>query len=85
MAIDMGVSPDRIDTIRDFEGAKKYKVKTDGDQKGASAEVLADLAEEIASGRLEIPIAGVYQLADVREAYEELEKNHTHGKTVLVP
>jgi len=85
LAIDLGVSPDRIDTIMDFEAAKKYGVKTDGNQKGASAEVLAELAEAIATGRLEIPIAGVYHLADVREAYKELEKRHTHGKIVLVP
>lgn len=85
LAMDLGVSPARIDTIMDFEGAKKYGVKTDGNQKGASAEVLSELAEAIATGRLEIPIAAVYHLADVREAYKELEKRHTHGKIVLVP
>lgn len=82
---ELGVAPDRVDTIIDFEAAKKYNVKTDGNQKGASASVLSELAEQIATGRLEIPIASVYLLEDVRAAYKELEQNHTHGKIVLVP
>jgi NADPH:quinone reductase-like Zn-dependent oxidoreductase len=85
LAINLGVSPDRIDTIIDFGAAKKYGVKTKGNQAGASAEVLSKLAEMIATGRLEIPIARVYQLDKVRDAYRELEQDHTHGKIVLVP
>jgi hypothetical protein len=36
-------------------------------------------------GHLEVPIANVYPLAQVREAYAELERRHTHGKIVLGP
>jgi NADPH:quinone reductase-like Zn-dependent oxidoreductase len=85
LAIKLGVSPERIDTTIDFPAAKKYGVRTDGSQKEAKAEVLAELAGLIATGRLEIPIAKVYHLADVRDAYKELEQHHTHGKIVLVP
>jgi NADPH:quinone reductase-like Zn-dependent oxidoreductase len=85
LAIELGVSPDRIDTIIDFEAAQKYGVKTDGSQAAASAEVLASLAEAMSAGRLEIPIARVYPLAKVRDAYRELEQRHTRGKIVLVP
>ncbi|HEY4109126.1 NADP-dependent oxidoreductase [Puia sp.] len=85
LAIELGVPSERIDTIIDFEAAKKYRVKTDGNQTGAKAEVLAELAELIAAGKLEIPIARVYKLTEVREAYRELEKRHTQGKIVLVP
>ncbi len=85
LAIKLGISPDRIDTIIDFEAAEKYGVKTDGSEEGAKAEVLSALAEQIATGRLEIPIAKVYQLDKVRDAYSELEQHHTHGKIVLVP
>lgn len=85
LAIQLGVSLDRIDTIIDFEAAKKYHVKTDGNSAGANAEVLAELANLVDKGRLEIPIARVYPLDEVREAYRELEKRHTHGKIVLVP
>ena len=37
------------------------------------------------AGRLEIPIARVDPLAEVREAYRELEQRHTRGKIVLEP
>ena len=36
-------------------------------------------------GELEVPIAGVFALDDVRDAYRELEKRHTRGKLVLRP
>jgi NADPH:quinone reductase-like Zn-dependent oxidoreductase len=32
-----------------------------------------------------VPIADVYPLARVREAYTELGRRHTHGKIVLRP
>jgi NADPH:quinone reductase-like Zn-dependent oxidoreductase len=85
LALGLGVVPERIDTIIDFAGAQKHGVKTDGNAEGASAKVLASLAELIEAGRLEIPIAKVYRLADVQEAYRELERRHTLGKIVLVP
>lgn len=85
LAIELGVSPDRIDTIIDLEAARKYGVKSEGNQAAASAEVLASLAEAMSAGRLEIPIARVYPLAKVRDAYRELEQRHTRGKIVLVP
>jgi NADPH:quinone reductase-like Zn-dependent oxidoreductase len=85
LAIELGVSRDRIDTIIDLEAAQKYGVKTEGNQAAASGEVLASLAEAMIAGRLEIPIARVYPLAKVRDAYRELEQRHTRGKIVLVP
>ena len=33
----------------------------------------------------EIPIAKVYHLADIREAYQDLARRRTRGKIVLVP
>ncbi len=44
-----------------------------------------ELAGLIADGHPEVPIANVYPLARVREAYTELERRHTHGKIVLRP
>src|SRR5689334_10499506 len=38
-----------------------------------------------ADGHLEVPIANVYPLEQVREAYTELERRHTRGKIVLRP
>jgi NADPH:quinone reductase-like Zn-dependent oxidoreductase len=85
LAIQLGVKPGRIETIVDFDAAKKYGTRTDGSMEVATAEVLAKLAALIEQGRLEIPIAHVYKLDQVREAFAELEKRHTHGKIVLVP
>ena len=68
-----------------FAAAAKHGVKTEGDSAAANAKVLAELASLIDTGRLEIPIAKVYHLADVREAYQDLAKRHTRGKIVLVP
>jgi NADPH:quinone reductase-like Zn-dependent oxidoreductase len=86
LALALGVAADRIDTIADFAAAGKYGVKTDGGTAaGPGALVLAELAGLIADGYLEMPIANVYPLAQVREAYTELERRHTRGKIVLRP
>jgi NADPH:quinone reductase-like Zn-dependent oxidoreductase len=85
LAIKLGVAPNRIDTIIDFAAAAKYHVKTEGNAAAANAEVLGQLAGLVAAGKLEIPIAKVYPLSKVREAYQELEQRHTRGKIVLEP
>jgi NADPH:quinone reductase-like Zn-dependent oxidoreductase len=85
LALELGVAPDRIDTIIDFGAAAKHGVKTAGNSAAANAKVLAELASLIDAGRLKIPIAKVYPLADVREAYRDLARRHTRGKIVLVP
>ena len=85
LALELGVAPDRIDTIADFSAPAKYGVKADGNAAGASAETLAQLAALIEEGALEVPIAATYPLDQVREAYPELEHNPTRGKIVRVP
>ncbi len=85
LALDLGVSPERIDTIINFAAVERYGVKAEGGSTAASATVLAELADLIARGRLVVPIAKVYPLDDVRDAYQELEGHHTHGKIVLRP
>jgi len=85
LALGLGVAPERIDTIADPGAAQVHGVKTDGSQAGASAAVLAELADLIKTGRLEVPIAAVYPLDEVRDAYQRLEQRHTRGKIVLAP
>jgi NADPH:quinone reductase-like Zn-dependent oxidoreductase len=85
LALDLGVSPDRIDTIINFAAVEKYGVKAEGSGAASSAEVLAELAGLIDKGLLEIPIAKVYPLAEVQDAYRELAQSHTRGKIVLRP
>jgi NADPH:quinone reductase-like Zn-dependent oxidoreductase len=85
LALELGVRPDRIDTIADFAAPAKYGVKLEGNSAAASAEVLGELAAMIGKGQLEIPIAGVYALTDVQAAFQELAHGHTRGKIVLRP
>jgi NADPH:quinone reductase-like Zn-dependent oxidoreductase len=85
LALELGVSPDRIDTIADFAAIEKYGIKADGNAAGARPEVFAELATQLVKGELELPIAATYPLDQVRAAYDELERRHTRGKIVLVP
>ncbi|MER7690368.1 NADP-dependent oxidoreductase [Streptomyces sp. NPDC097610] len=85
LALELGVPRERINTIADFPGAAKHGVKAEGNAAAASADVLRELAALIAGGNLEIPVAGVYRLDEVREAFRELERRHTNGKIVLRP
>ncbi len=85
LALELGVKADRIDTIINFAAAEKYGVKAEGSSAAANAEVLAELVQLVANGRLEVPIAKVYPLAEVQAAFRELEERHTLGKIVLRP
>jgi NADPH:quinone reductase-like Zn-dependent oxidoreductase len=85
LALELGVRPGRINTIIDFAGAEKHDTKAEGNADAANADVLSELATLIADGDLEIPIARVCRLDEVRDAYRELERRHTRGKIVLKP
>lgn len=85
LALELGVNPSRVDTIANFAAVDKYGVKAEGSAAGASAAVLAELADRIAAGQLEVPIAATFPLAQVREAYELLASGHVRGKVVLLP
>jgi NADPH:quinone reductase-like Zn-dependent oxidoreductase len=82
---DLAVPPDRIDTITDFPAVERFGIQSAGGADASSAAVVAELADLIERGELDVPIAGVFALDDVREAYRELEKRHTRGKLVLRP
>lgn len=85
LAIELGIAVDRIDTIINWEAAERYGVKTDGNAAAGTIDVLAELADLAAAGTIEVPIAAVYPLDKVQEAYRELEQRHTRGKIVLHP
>ncbi|GAB2825166.1 NADP-dependent oxidoreductase [Actinoallomurus bryophytorum] len=85
LAVELGVRPARIDTIRDWQAAAKVGARTDGEGAAACAVVLGELARLAARGDLEVPIARTYPLERVRDAFGELERGHTHGKIVLRP
>jgi NADPH:quinone reductase-like Zn-dependent oxidoreductase len=84
LAVDeLGIRPDRIDTIIDFAAVEKFGVKVEGSAAASNAAVLAELAELIAAGELDVPIAQVFPLAQVQDAYRTLADRHTRGKLVL--
>jgi NADPH:quinone reductase len=85
LAVELGVRPERINTIASFAKAAEIGAKTEGSMAGTSPEVLAYLASLIASGRIELPIAATFPLSEVRQAFELVEERHTHGKVVLLP
>ena len=85
LAVDLGIQPDRIETIIAFEKAGELGTKAQGSTDGSSAEVLTEIADLLAAGSIEIPIAAVYPLDQVTDAFAELEQHHTHGKIVLRP
>lgn len=85
LAIELGVERDRIETIIAFQLAEETGVKSEGSAAAANSDVLAELADLVASGNIIVPIAATYPLNEVQAAYEHLEKRHTRGKIVLVP
>lgn len=85
LAIELGLEPQRVNTIIDFAAAGQYGVNTEGNGSGGTTEVLAELAGLVADGRLEVPVARTYPLGRVQDAYRELEHGHTLGKIVLLP
>jgi NADPH2:quinone reductase len=85
LAVDLGVDPDRIETIIAYEAAEEVGGKAEGSATASTTEVLAEMAELVASGRIIVPIAATYPIDHVQAAYTELEKRHTGGKIVLIP
>jgi NADPH2:quinone reductase len=85
LAVDLGVAPERINTIIANAKAAEVGAKAEGSGTASTTEVLTEMAALVAAGNIEIPIAATYPLEEVRAAYEQLEKRRTHGKIVLIP
>jgi NADPH:quinone reductase-like Zn-dependent oxidoreductase len=85
LAIALGVRPDRIETIISRDKALEVGAKSEGSGDASTTDVLSEMAELVASGQIELPIAATYPLEKVREAFAELEHRHTLGKIVLIP
>jgi NADPH:quinone reductase-like Zn-dependent oxidoreductase len=85
LALDLNVPPQRINTIIDRAAAREHGTQAVGGSVASTPAVLAELAGLMAAGRLEVPVARVYRLDEVGDAYRELERRHTRGKIVLVP
>jgi NADPH:quinone reductase-like Zn-dependent oxidoreductase len=83
LAVSLGVSRERINTVIDFAGAQKYGVKSDGSAEAASRETLASVANLVAWGEILMPLTAIYPLTLVRDAYLELARRKARGKIVL--
>jgi NADPH:quinone reductase-like Zn-dependent oxidoreductase len=82
---ELSVDTSRVDTIIDFAAVERFGVLSVGSADATNAAVLAELAGLVAAGELEVPIAQVFPLAEVKQAYRTLEERHTRGKLVLRP
>jgi NADPH:quinone reductase len=85
LALELGVPAEKIETIIAFERAGEVGAKAEGSSDATTPEILGEMAELVAAGRIEVPIAATYPLDEVREAFEQLEDRHTLGKIVLLP
>ncbi|MDT5163170.1 MAG: NADPH:quinone reductase [Mycobacterium sp.] len=85
LAVDMGVPPERINTIISFAKAAEVGAKTEGSGEASTPAVLQEVADLIVSGALDFDVAATYPLDRVADAFTELEQRHTHGKIVLLP
>jgi NADPH2:quinone reductase len=85
LAVDLGVAPDRIETIISFQKAGEVGAKTEGSVDASTPEVLGEMANLVATGTIDFEVAASYPLDRVADAFEELEKRHTRGKIVLLP
>jgi NADPH:quinone reductase-like Zn-dependent oxidoreductase len=83
LAVELGIAPERIDTIIDYAAAHKTGARTEASSDASTTEALGHLAGLVASGDLVVPVAATYPLEDVREAYTRLADRHTLGKIVL--
>ncbi len=85
LAVELGVAPERINTIVSRDKANELGTKVEGSADASTVHVLAEMVALVASGQIEVPIAATYPLERVRDAFAELEERHTRGKIVLIP
>jgi NADPH2:quinone reductase len=85
LAVDLGIPRDRIETIASFQLAAELGTKNVGGASVSNRKTLTEVANLVASGKVEVPIAATYPLDQVRDAFAVVEQRHTRGKIVLIP
>jgi NADPH:quinone reductase-like Zn-dependent oxidoreductase len=81
-ALELGVPPERINTIGAFGPAARGANTVGGS--AATDDDLAEIAELIAQNELVLPIDSIFPIERVVEAYARLEARHVRGKIVVV-
>lgn len=83
--VELTGSPEHVLTIADYAGAEQTGVPFSGGPGTARAwHALADAAQLIEAGRLRLPVAQTFPLADIGEAHRISESGHPRGKLVLI-
>jgi NADPH2:quinone reductase len=85
LALELGIDPQRIETIISFQRAAEIGAKAEGSGTASTTEVLDYLVARIWDGTVEVEIAKTFPLDEVAAAFELLEQHHTRGKIVLIP
>lgn len=83
LAVDLGVAPERINTVADFDAAKRVGAQTCGQDSVDPGSVLRRLSSLLTCRQLELPIRSSYPLARVRDAYRSVAAGHGLGKVVI--
>jgi NADPH:quinone reductase-like Zn-dependent oxidoreductase len=82
--IELAGGADNVITIADFAGAGRYGVMFSRGDPGRAVHALGEIGDLIESGRLSLPVAQTFPLADVAEAHRVSEQGHVRGKLVLL-
>ncbi|MFI5698565.1 NADP-dependent oxidoreductase [Streptomyces xanthochromogenes] len=82
--VELAGRPERVVTIADFEGARKYGVVFSRGDSGRALHVLDEIGGLIESRRFTPPVVRTYPLAEVAEAQRAGEDGRVRGKIVLV-
>jgi NADPH2:quinone reductase len=85
LAVDLGVAPERINTTVSVQKAREVGAKTEAGADASTPQVLAEIADLVATGACDFDIAATFPIDQVADAFDELELRHTHGKIVLLP
>lgn len=83
LALDLGVAPDRVETIADFEATNRGVHVVGMSSVADPAAAVALVAQLIADGQLVLPIKARYPIDEVATAYDQLAERHGLGKIVL--
>ena len=85
LAVELGITPSRIETIIAFPKADEIGAHHKGSVDASDRPTLTKIADQVATGALELTIADTYPLDEVKAAFDQLDQRHTRGKIVLLP
>lgn len=82
--VELAGGPERVVTVADFAGARRYGVRFSSGDSGRALHALGVLGGLIESGRFAFPAVRTFPLAEVAEAHRISEEGKVRGKLVLL-